>query len=103
MGDFKHLLDEAHKRGIRIIIDWVLNHTSNQHPWFKSAVSDKNSPYRDWYIWSDTNPLYQGPWGETVWHSSPTGFYYGIFVDFQPIFKLQQSGCKNTTRWPPSG
>ena len=84
MEDFKNLLNEAHKRGIRIIIDWVLNHTSNQHPWFKSAVSDKNSPYRDWYIWSDTNPLYQGPWGETVWHSSPTGFYYGIFVDFQP-------------------
>jgi len=84
MEDFKNLLNEAHKRGIRVIIDWVLNHTSNQHPWFKSAVSDKNSPYRDWYIWADTNPLYQGPWGETVWHSSPTGFYYGIFVDFQP-------------------
>jgi alpha-amylase len=47
MEDFKRLLDEAHKRGIRILIDWVLNHTSDQHPWFKSAESDKNSPYRD--------------------------------------------------------
>jgi alpha-amylase len=84
MDDFKNLLAEAHKRDIRIIIDLVLNHTSSQHPWFKSANSDQNSPYRNWYIWSETDPGYQGPWGESVWHSSTSGFYYGIFVANMP-------------------
>ncbi|HLF74078.1 MAG TPA: alpha-amylase family glycosyl hydrolase, partial [Anaerolineales bacterium] len=84
MEDFRRLLTEADRRGIRIIIDLVLNHTSDQHPWFRSAVSDRNSPYRDWYLWSDTQPGYGGPWGQTVWHSSPTGYYYGLFVDFMP-------------------
>jgi glycosidase len=84
LDDFKNLLSEAHKRGIRVIIDMVLNHTSDQNAWFKSAKSDVNSPYRDWYIWSKTNPGYTGPWNESVWHSSTTGFYYGIFTANMP-------------------
>ncbi|MBI1795315.1 MAG: alpha-amylase [Chloroflexi bacterium] len=84
MDDFKNLLREAHKRGIKIIIDLVINHTSDQHPWFKSAKKDPNSPYRDWYIWSLTDPKYVGPWGERVWHPSPTGYYYGIFESSMP-------------------
>ena len=51
MDDFKQLLDEAHKRGIRIIMDLVINHTSEDHPWFQQAL-DPKSPYRDWYILS---------------------------------------------------
>ncbi len=70
MDDFKNLVAEAHKRDINIIIDLVINHTSDQHPWFKEAKKDPNSPYRDWYIWSETDPKYVGPWGEQVWHSS---------------------------------
>ena len=50
LEDFKKMLDEMHKRGIRLIMDLVVNHTSNEHPWFKSAIADKNSPYRDYYI-----------------------------------------------------
>ena len=50
LDDFKKMLDEMHKRGIRLIMDLVVNHTSSQHEWFKSAISDKNSPYRDYYI-----------------------------------------------------
>ena len=88
MEDFRRLVDEAHLRGIRVTIDWVLNHTSNQHPWFESAVSDTNSPYRDWYIWSDTHPGYLGPWNEAVWHYSATGYYYGIFVPTMPDLNL---------------
>jgi glycosidase len=84
MDDFKNLVAEAHKRDIRIIIDLVINHTSDKHPWFKDAKKDPNSPYRDWYIWSDTDPKYEGPWGERVWHSSTNGFYYGIFEAFMP-------------------
>ncbi len=84
MDDFKRLLSEAHKRGIRVIIDLVVNHTSSHHPWFEQAKKDPNSEYRDWYIWSETDPGYLGPWGERVWHSSPTGYYYGIFVADMP-------------------
>lgn len=50
LDDFKLMLNEMHKRGIRLIMDLVVNHTSDQHEWFKSAISDKNSPYRDYYI-----------------------------------------------------
>ena len=84
MDDFKHLVEEAHKRGINVILDLVLNHTSDQHPWFKDAKKDVNSPYRDWYIWSETDPGYRGPWNEEVWHPSLTGYYYGIFEAFMP-------------------
>src|ERR1700726_2409633 len=51
MGDFATLLHEAGERGIRIMLDFVVNHTSDQHPWFQSARSAPNSPYRDWYVW----------------------------------------------------
>ena len=50
LDDFKKMLDEMHKRGIRLIMDLVVNHTSSEHPWFKDAISNKNSPYRDYYI-----------------------------------------------------
>ena len=50
--DFKRLIEEAHKRGIRVIIDLVLNHTSSEHPWFIES-QNPDSPKRDWYVWSD--------------------------------------------------
>jgi alpha-amylase len=84
LEDFKTLLEEAHKRGIRVIIDLVINHTSDQHPWFKEAKKDVKSKYRDWYIWRETDPGYKGPWNERVWHPSSTGYYYGIFEAFMP-------------------
>ncbi|MBE0696959.1 MAG: maltose alpha-D-glucosyltransferase, partial [Anaerolineaceae bacterium] len=59
LEDFQYFLDEAHKRNIRVILDLVLNHTSDQHPWFQSARSDRNSPYRDYYVWSDTDQKFQ--------------------------------------------
>ncbi len=84
MEDFMRLVQEAHKRGIHIIIDLVINHTSDQHPWFK-ASKDPSSPYRDWYIWRADDPKYLGPWGERVWHPSASGgYYYGIFEAFMP-------------------
>jgi maltose alpha-D-glucosyltransferase/alpha-amylase len=59
LADFKALLEAAHRRGIRVIMDLVLNHTSDQHPWFQAARSDRNSPYRDYYVWSDTDQKYK--------------------------------------------
>jgi maltose alpha-D-glucosyltransferase / alpha-amylase len=58
LEDFKELLDEAHARGLRVITDLVLNHTSDQHPWFHASRSDPDSPYRSYYVWSDTDQLY---------------------------------------------
>lgn len=87
--DFRRLTDEAHKRGTKVIIDLAANHTSNQHPWFKEAVKDKNSPYRDYYIWADENTDLneKGPWGQQLWKETYPGsgdYYYALFVDFMP-------------------
>jgi glycosidase len=83
MEDFKRMVNEAHKRGIRVIIDLVLNHTSDQNPLFIDANNNPGSPYRNWYIWSDTDPGYAGPLG-TAWHPGKSGFYYGIFSASMP-------------------
>jgi maltose alpha-D-glucosyltransferase / alpha-amylase len=58
LEDFKMLIKEAHQRGLRIIADLVLNHTSDQHPWFQQSRSNPDSKYRDYYVWSDTNDKY---------------------------------------------
>jgi len=60
LADFQVLLAEAKRRGLRVITDLVLNHTSDQHPWFQAARADRHSPYRDYYVWSDDNTRYAG-------------------------------------------
>jgi len=60
VDDFRELVDEAHKRGIRVLTELVVNHTSDQHPWFQEARRDPKSPKRDWYVWSDTDDKYKG-------------------------------------------
>ncbi|MEN4011902.1 MAG: maltose alpha-D-glucosyltransferase [Bellilinea sp.] len=59
LEDFKQLVREAHRRGLRIITDLVLNHTSDQHPWFQMSREDRNSPYRNYYVWSDSDQIYK--------------------------------------------
>jgi maltose alpha-D-glucosyltransferase / alpha-amylase len=58
IGDFVRLVDAAHERGIRVIIDFVMNHTSDQHPWFQASRSDPTGPYGDFYVWDDTDQRY---------------------------------------------
>ncbi|MDO5727019.1 MAG: maltose alpha-D-glucosyltransferase, partial [Bowdeniella nasicola] len=58
MADFQELMDEAHARGLRIIIDLVMNHTSNEHPWFQASRSNPDGPYGDFYVWRDTDDAY---------------------------------------------
>lgn len=81
MEDFKNFLSEAHKRGIRVIIDLVLNHTSAQHPFFIDSLRSSDSDFHNWYIWSPTS-LGAG------WHSAQVGtetmFYYGYFCGCMP-------------------
>ena len=60
LDDFKTFLQAAHERGIRVIIELVLNHTSDQHPWFQESRKSRDNPKRDWYVWSDTDTKYQG-------------------------------------------
>ena len=58
LGDFVHLVDEAHRRGMRVIADLVLNHTSDQHPWFQASRADPEGPYGDFYVWRDHDASY---------------------------------------------
>lgn len=76
LDDFKHLLEEAHNRDIRIIIDLVINHTSIQHPWFRDADSSIDSKYRDYYLWSDS--------GGNSWYQGQKDFYFAFFCDCMP-------------------
>ena len=84
--DFKRFVGEAHRRGIRVLVDMVLNHASNEHPYFKDAALNPSSPYRNWFRWSPTKPDIKGPWGQEVWHRSPVReeYYYGIFWHGMP-------------------
>ncbi|MCE5188406.1 MAG: alpha-glucosidase [Eubacteriales bacterium] len=90
-ADFERLLGEAHRRGIRIVMDLVVNHTSDEHAWFTAARADRNSPYRDYYIWRDgrngTPPNNWGSWfGGSAWeYDEASGQYYlHIFSKKQP-------------------
>ena len=74
--DFHRFLDEAHKRNIRVILDFVMNHSSSEHPWFIDSASSTNSAHRDWYVWSATNPGWTQPWGgDPSWHLKNNAYY----------------------------
>ncbi len=79
--DFLAFMAAAHERGIHVIVDLVINHTSVEHPWFVDAASGPDSRYRDWYIFEEQNPGYTGPWGDVAWHATPgaSDYYYGVF------------------------
>ncbi len=85
LDDFRGFLDAAHQRGIRVIIDLVLNHTSEEHPWFLSALNGPGAPYHDYYLWSDTDPGIRSSEGKAVWHRAANGqYYYGFFWSGMP-------------------
>ena len=98
--DFKRLIDEAHKRGIKVLIDMVLNHTSNEHPWFQAAMRDTTSRYRAWYRWSRTKPNEKGPWGQEVWYRSPVRdeYYYGVFWSGMPDLNYGTQAVRDEVR-----
>jgi glycosidase len=86
MADFERLVREAHERGIKIVMDLVINHTSNRHPWFEAA-RDPRSQYRDWYTWAtpSTDLKAISATGGSAWHALPGGQnYLGVFTDEMP-------------------
>jgi maltose alpha-D-glucosyltransferase/alpha-amylase len=92
LGDFVEFTRGCKQRGMRILIDLVVNHTSDQHPWFKEASTDPQSKYRDWYIWSKTKPkdatsgvVFPGVQKSTwTWERNARAWYFHRFYDFQP-------------------
>jgi maltose alpha-D-glucosyltransferase/alpha-amylase len=97
LGDFAELLHQAGNLGIKVIIDLVVNHTSDQHPWFQSARSSPESPFHDWYVWADGPPadryqgmVFPGEQGET-WSYDRTAkrWYYHRFYKFQPDLDIR--------------
>jgi alpha-glucosidase len=94
MSDFEQLVEEVHKRNLKIVLDFVPNHSSDQHPWFKESRSSKDNPRHDWYLWHDPNPEGGAPnnWlsvlGGTGWEfvKELDQFYYHAFLKEQPDF-----------------
>jgi len=84
--DFARLVTEAHRRGIRIILDLVVNHTGSGHPWFADSASSPSAAHRDWYVWSPTDPGWTQPWGGNTptWHALNGFYYYGVFWSGMP-------------------
>jgi glycosidase len=85
MEDFRRFLAEAQRRGIRVVVDLVLNHSSSEHPNFKRALRG-DPEYRDWYLFvpPDRVPQTRGPWDQQVWQKLDEQFYYGIFWSGMP-------------------
>jgi alpha-glucosidase len=111
LADFNRLVSEAKKRDIRVILDFVVNHTSNQHKWFLESKSSRTSPYRDWYIWRDGKSPGQPPnnwvsaFGGSAWKFDATTnqYYYHFFYPEQPDLNWRNPAVKDAmfdvTRW----
>ncbi len=112
LEDLKALIEAAHQRDIRIIMDLVLNHTSDQHPWFQASRADRNSAYRDYYVWSDTDQKYKeariifldtesSNW---TWDEKAGQYYWHRFYASQPDLnydspKVQEEMIKVASFW----
>ncbi len=92
LGDFVEFTQGCKQRGMRVLIDLVVNHTSNEHPWFQEACRDPQSKYRDWYVWSKKKPknaasgvVFPGV-QKSTWNYEKTAkaYYFHRFYDFQP-------------------
>lgn len=95
MQDFKTMLDSAHRRGIKVIMDFVINHTSSQHPWFiKSAANDPF--YRNFYRWQNPAPSQTGPWGQQVWYPKNGSNYYALFWSEMPDLNYNYQPVKDS-------
>jgi len=89
LADFDALLRAAHARGIGVIMDYVVNHSAAEHPYFQQALKDRNSPYRSWYVWRDKAPTGWKVWNKDPWNTTPTGAYLSVFSRTMPDFDFR--------------
>ncbi len=96
MADFERLVKAAHADGIKVILDMVINHTSDRNPWF-IAAQNPASPYHDWYIWAGphTNLDEKSPWGGPVWRTLGRQHYMGIFCGCMPDLNYDNPAVRN--------
>jgi len=109
LDDSDRLIEALHARGIRLIMDLVVNHTSNEHQWFVEACSSRDSPYRDWYIWRDPRPGMIGGepgaeptnWGSYfsqsawTWHEPTQQYYLHLYAREQPDLNWQNTAVRD--------
>jgi glycosidase len=103
LEDFQRLCDEAHRRGMRVILDFVINHTSAAHPWFADSASSPTSPRRNWYVWSDRNLAWNQPWDPVfsrgaTWHERGGAWYYGVFWGGMPDLNLRTPAVREEVK-----
>ena len=93
--DFERLIEEAHRRGIRVLIDMVINHSSSEHPFFRHALLFPDSPWRDWYRWG-ASPGAPNEWGGYNWHRSPfrDEYYFGFFSSGMPDLNWETAAVR---------
>ena len=95
-ADLERLFAEAHRRGMKVIVDLVLNHTSSQHPWFIESASSPTSGKRDWYVWRPDDPGWGQPWnpGQGTWHERNGAHYYAIFWGGMPDLNFRTAAVR---------
>lgn len=106
LNDFAELMDEAHSRGMRVIIDMVMNHTSDQHPWFQASRSDPEGPYGDFYVWSDDPTRYEGAriifvdTETSNWTFDPVRrqYYWHRFFSHQPDLNFENPAVREAMK-----
>ena len=91
-ADFDRLVSEAHRRGIRVVLDLVMNHTSVEHPWFRASRADRHGPFADWYLWRDEPNDWVSWFGGPAWTYDPGRgqFYHHTFLPDQPEVDWRQ-------------
>jgi trehalose synthase len=96
LGDLVEAIRHAHDRGLRILMDLVVNHTSNRHPWFLAACADRSSPFRDYYVWTDDPASEKGTTEEQWTFSEEAGQYYQHqFAPFQPDLNIANPSVRH--------
>ncbi|MCW3125227.1 MAG: glucohydrolase [Bacteroidetes bacterium] len=96
LADAQKLIDETHKHGMKIVFDMVMNHTSDQHPWFKESMSSRTNPKADWYIWADKPNHWSSQIRGTGWHycKERNQYFWASFLPFQPDLNYRNPAVK---------
>jgi maltose alpha-D-glucosyltransferase/alpha-amylase len=102
LDDFRAFLGAAHERGLRVVTELVINHTSDQHPWFREARSSRDSPKRDYYVWSDTDDRYRGvrtifrdtEMSNWAWDPVSKAYYWHRFFSHQPDLNFDNKAVR---------